>query len=173
MENMTGEQAKKIVIEGYVNILKRWPDKSGMDSYSKLLMSGELIQEQFHYILANSDEYKDRFGSSISAIDDYVVDKNDHNTSHAEISNDELQKIVDKSALPKVGDDVNKDDINKDDVNKDDINKDDVNKDDINKDDVNKNDINKDDVNKNDINKDEKSVKPSYNSKIVKDKRNK
>ncbi len=63
MSNLDQEQAKSIVIDGYTNILKRMPDKSGMDTYSKLLISGELTPEQFCRILIDSEEYKNRFGS--------------------------------------------------------------------------------------------------------------
>lgn len=66
MASLSQEQAKKIIIEGYVNILKRWPDKSGMIHYSSLLISDELTPEQFYDTLINSDEYKEKFGSLIA-----------------------------------------------------------------------------------------------------------
>jgi len=66
MANLCQEQVKKIIIEGYVNILKRWPDKSGMAHYSPLLISGDLDPEQFYDILISSDEYREKFGSLIA-----------------------------------------------------------------------------------------------------------
>lgn len=70
MENLSPEQVKKIVTDGYMNILRRWPDKGGMTHYSKLLSDGKLDPEQFCNILINSEEYNDKFGKpgSISNI---------------------------------------------------------------------------------------------------------
>ncbi len=66
MSNIDREQIKNIIIDGYAKVLKRWPDKSGMDNYSKLLASGELTPEQFYEVLIMSDEYRDRFGPRTS-----------------------------------------------------------------------------------------------------------
>ncbi len=64
MRNIGQEEAKNIIIEGYINILKRWPDENGMTHYLEELMSDKLNTEQFYNILINSEEYKERFGSS-------------------------------------------------------------------------------------------------------------
>ena len=66
MGSMIQEQVRKIVIEGYVNILKRWPDKGGMSHYSEMLNNDKLTPEQFYDILLKSDEYKEKFGSVIT-----------------------------------------------------------------------------------------------------------
>ena len=95
MASLGEEQVKKVVIEGYVNILKKWPDKMGMELYTKLLMSGELIQEQFYDILINSEEYKEKFGNSISFLEPILpqkISKNIEDDKQLNVNNDKSVK---------------------------------------------------------------------------------
>lgn len=53
----TKDKIKDIVTDGYLNILKRHPDNSGMETYVTLLERGMTV-DNFHKILKSSNEYK-------------------------------------------------------------------------------------------------------------------
>lgn len=58
---MSIEQTKKIVIEGYREILKREPDPSGFRHYVSQLSLGRISKKRFLEILRTSKEYKRKF----------------------------------------------------------------------------------------------------------------
>lgn len=109
MRNIGQEQAKKIIIEGYINILKRWPDEDGMTHYLEELMSDKLNTEQFYNVLINSEEYKERFGfismpgtnfSNRIEKDDSIVEEVKHSNTAKSIKAEQSNKKsvnIDKS----------------------------------------------------------------------------
>lgn len=104
---LTKENAKSIVIEGYINILKRWPDENGMEHYSTRLISGEIDKEKFCNILIDSEEYKSRFDLSVHNINIPADIKSTENIEKADKFPDtkgeeKIDKHIEKKDIEKV-----------------------------------------------------------------------
>jgi len=59
------EEVEAFVRRAYFDVLGRHPDRGGLDSYTGLIMRGELKKEDLHGLLRASPEWKQKFGEKV------------------------------------------------------------------------------------------------------------
>ena len=62
------DEAAEFVTAAYLAVLKRQPDKQGLEGYVKLVLSGQLPRDQLAAALKGSEESRQRFGGEVENI---------------------------------------------------------------------------------------------------------